>query len=124
MPSRWEKFATILVIVVGIIPIVTQFSSQGDSSSLILLGAIFLVILIYFISDYVKDKLSQVDKVVEKIAKMEEKVDYMKSIHELDKRVSLIEEKKKKGQVDPRLAAIVILLVLLYLYLRSIGILS
>ncbi|MBI2676106.1 MAG: hypothetical protein HYX24_06620 [Candidatus Aenigmarchaeota archaeon] len=49
----------------------------------------------------------------------------MQEIHRLDKRVSLLEEgKAKKGQVDPKIIMLIVLLFLLYLYLRSIGFLK
>ena len=35
----------------------------------------------------------------------------------------LIESKNKRGQIDPRIIWIIIMLILLYLFLKSIGIL-
>ncbi len=63
---------------------------------------------------------------VHKIKTLEDKLDYMKAYHELDKRLSIVERKKNvtKGQSDLRILVIIILLVLLYLYLKSINVIS
>ena len=121
MASRWENLGTIIVVLAAIIPFIFQTTQQENILSLIIFGAMLLVVIAYFIADYVKDKLGQIDKALERVGKLEEKVDYMKQIRELDKRVTTI-EKKQKGQIDPRIVIIVILLVLLALYLRSISI--
>ncbi len=58
---------------------------------------------------------------------MKQKIDYMKELHGLDKRLSLLEKKNKsqaKGQVDPRIVIAAILVILFLLYLRSLGILK
>lgn len=77
------------------------------------------------IDRYFREKAGKIDSLVERLNRIEQRIDYMQEIHRLDKRVSLLEEgKAKKGQVDPKIIMLIVLLFLLYLYLRSIGFLK
>lgn len=125
MNSIWEKIGAIATIVAIIIALVTQTLKLGNAESLILMGIIFVIVIIYFITTFIGNKFKQIDKLYDKTISLEEKVNYMKEIHELDKRVSLLEKKKgKKGNLDPRIIIIIILVFLLYLYLKAIGFLK
>lgn len=122
MSSKIENIGSITVIIIGLVPILALILGKGDTSSLIILMSILVIIIVYFIADYIRDKFGRIDEVANHMKEIEKKVDYMKNIHDLDKRISLIEsEKKKKGQMDPRIIIIIILVILLYLYFRSIG---
>lgn len=128
MPSRLENLGTIVVIIIAILPLINQLAGQDNLLSWILFGAIALFVIIYFIydsiKDYIKGKFSQIDKISKRMEDIERSVDYMKRIHELDKRVSVLEsQKSRKGMIDPRIIIIIFLLILLYFYLKSIGLL-
>ncbi len=125
MASRWEIIGTLFVIITAIVPIITQFFGGGDILSIAIFGIIGAFVFFYVAWDYIKDKFGQIEKLKKKVEEIEKGVDYMKEVHNLDKRISVLEkenERKRKGQIDPRIILIIFLAVLLYLYLRSIGI--
>ncbi len=110
------------MVIATLIPAIGQFFGFGSITSLVILGIMILVLVAYFTADYFEDKFREIDKVSKRIRTLEEKLDYMKGINDLDKRLSLL-ERRMKGNTDPRTIALIILLFLLLLYLRSIGVL-
>ncbi len=125
MKDYLGRISTIFAVFTVIITLYFQSEKETSLESILFFGIIIVVILFYFIYIYTKDKLNEIDKNTEKIVKLEDKVNYMKQIYELDKRVSLLEkQKKRKAHIDPRVVFIIILAILLYLYLKSLGVIS
>ncbi len=81
-----------------------------------------------FLITYFKRQAANLDTLEERVKKLEEHINYMEKVAALDKRLALIEvvqgNKTKKGVVDPRIVILVILIFLLYLYLRNTGLLG
>ncbi len=116
---------TIIVVLTLIISIYFQFQKTHTTESMIIFAIIVITIVLYFTSSYIKDKLSEIDKTKKHLLDLEKKIDYQKELHQIDKRVSILEEismMKKKGTVDPQTLIVILLIILLILYLRSIGI--
>ena len=125
MKDYLGRISTAFTVFIVIITLYFQLEKESNVESILFFGIIIVVILFYFVYIYAKDKLSEIDKNTEKIAKLEDKVNYIKQLHELDKRVSLLEKpKKRKAEIDPRIIFIIILLILLYLYLKSLGVIG
>ncbi|MEA3229649.1 MAG: hypothetical protein U9P44_01930 [archaeon] len=120
----------IIVVLILVISIYFQFQKTSTTESMIIFAIIVVIIVLYFTSSYIKGKLSKIDKVNEHLLDLEKKRDYQKELHQIDKRVSILEEiakmKKigKKGTVDPQTLIVILLIILLILYLRSIGIIQ
>ena len=118
----------IIVVLTLMISIYFQFQKTSTTESMIIFAIIVIIVVLYFTSSYIKDKLSEIDKTKEHFLDLEKKIDYQKELHQIDKRVSILEEistiKKirKKGTVDPQTLIVILLVILLILYLRSIGI--
>src|SRR3989338_2944385 len=89
--------------------------------------ALFIILLIlifgYFIYLSAKDKINQLGEQSKRLKTLEEKVNYMKEINEIKTKMEVMNEriKKLKGQIDIQTILIVLIVVVLFLYLRSIG---
>ncbi|MBI3413243.1 MAG: hypothetical protein HY051_04140 [Candidatus Aenigmarchaeota archaeon] len=121
MSNVLNKILNVLVFLLPTILSISQILNIGTSQSLIILGVIILLVVIYFSIDYVKGLSFKVNKTSERIKDMEERINYMEKIHDLDKRVAMLEKRRKKGEIDPKTVILFLLLILLILYLRSIG---
>ncbi len=121
MASVLNKISDVLIILLPVALSISQYLSIGTSQSLIILGIIILLVVIYFSIDYVKGLSSKVSKTSERIKDMENRINYMEKVHDLDKRLAILEKHGKKGQIDPKTLVLFLLLVLLILYLRSTG---
>lgn len=96
---------------------------------LAILGYVGILYFINWVTNRVKLYIEQINKNKEEIQDIKEKMSTEKHFNEIEKRLSLLEAllKNKKGQwfrIDPKWIFLVILLILFYLYLRSLGILK
>ena len=124
----------IISIAVGIISTYAQSKDPqtGLFLFLALAGAIFLYFLVSWPINFIKKKIKNVDDNSEEIGlvrkdlnSINEKLNFKESINMLDKKIYVIEEvlkmKNKRGQIDPRIILIIIIIVLFFLYLKSKG---
>ena len=58
------------------------------------------------------------------LKEVKDQLNIEKRFNEMDKRLSMIESWKKKGEINPKIILIIILFILFFLYLRSLGILK
>ena len=120
MTSKKEMFANIWVLLIGLLPTAIQFYRTGDVASLTVTGILLAIIPVYFIFDWITNKFGTIDALDKRVRKVEEKVDYMKDVHTLDKRVSFL-EKSRKGAVNPKYIVLAVMTILFLLYLRVAG---
>ncbi|MBI4017733.1 MAG: hypothetical protein HY366_02200 [Candidatus Aenigmarchaeota archaeon] len=122
MVTRRETFLNLLVVSIGLLTAILQFYRSGDLASLAILGIATVVVAIYFIYDWIKDRFGRIEILTERINKVEGMMDDMKIHTELDKRLSVIEIlMNRKGAVDPKTVMAIILVILFILYLRTAG---
>ena len=107
-------------------------SEQVKTQTYIIFGIIILVLVIGFFLNYIIVRWSKVSKDInttkEEIENMKKVLDLNETFNHIDVRLSVLEalvtmKKNKKGQtIDPRFVFIILLLILLYLFLKSAGI--
>jgi len=91
-----------------------------------ILGYLGLLYIASWFTEKVKLYTNKINENAESINKIREEIETNKRLSELDKRVSILEKIKgnKRGSIDPKWILLIILLLLFYLYLRSIGLLK
>ena len=129
--DKLQKLGIIAVIIIGIITTYFQINPPQTQEQRTASNTIFFVVLfyiaLYFVSDWVTDKVkSYLDKIntnQKDITDLKEKFNLEKRFNEIEKKIEVLNEKmkNKKGSIDPRIVIMIILLLLFYLYLRSIG---
>ncbi|MBI2139962.1 hypothetical protein HYU14_03490 [Candidatus Woesearchaeota archaeon] len=125
-----DMLTALLVALIGLIPLAFELA-DGESSNIagfIILTSIFVFIAFYFVYTFVwvkvKKYINQISDNSKRIEEIGKTLDYKEQFHQFDKRVSALEmHMKKRGQIDPRTVIFIILLILLFLYLRNRGIL-
>lgn len=128
-------FVTIIALLVGLATIFFQIFppktpiDQVKSAIyfLAILGYIGILYFVMWVTDRVKSYLNQINKNSEDIKELKEEMSIQKRFTEIEKRLSILEvlRKNRRGRfaIDPKWIFFVILLILFYLYLRSLGIL-
>ncbi len=123
----------IVALIIGIITVYFQIyppkNQQEQSVSLILFVSILLYIgflsVIDGVSKKVKFYIDQINTNSQEIKMIKDDLNRGRVLHSIDKRISILEHlfKDKKGnfELDTRLVLLAILLILFFLYLRSIG---
>ncbi|MBI2577192.1 hypothetical protein HYV84_08325 [Candidatus Woesearchaeota archaeon] len=122
--ERFEDAKQILFF--QIYPPKTTFDQQ--KSAILFIAVISYIAIIYFV-DWIIDKfksyIRQIDLQKEEIETLKKELSLEKRFMEIEKKLSLVEIglRGKKGIVslDPRWVFLIILLVLFFLYLRSLG---
>ncbi|MBI4017499.1 MAG: hypothetical protein HY366_00980 [Candidatus Aenigmarchaeota archaeon] len=120
MTSKRDLAITVLTVLIGITPLIIQFYRTGDTASLTVAGILLVALPIYFIFDWVTNKFGLIDSLGERVLKLEEKTDYMKEVHALDKRISIV-ERNGKGAINPKYIVFGVMVLLFILYLRTAG---
>jgi len=118
------KVYDILILVLASIPLMLQlFKPITTEESILIMGLMIVIGLLSSGWSYLKERFDLIDENRQKINKLHDRINLMKYFHEIDKRLSLVEEtnRKKKGQINPQVLIIIVLLILLYLFLRSAG---
>lgn len=126
-----ETLVKVLMLLIGVGTIIFQIYQPVGAqriASLIfflgLLGYIFLLYVFLWIGDKVKSYLNKIAKNSKDISEIKELLSMEKRFTEIDKRIAILEALKSKTgkfSIHPLWIAIVILIVLFYLYLRSLG---
>lgn len=93
------------------------------------MGYISLLYLVNWITDKFKSYINLINQNTKDIEEIKEKMSTEKHFNEIEKRISVLEalNKSKKGRgfgIDPKWIFLIILLILFYLYLKSLGILK
>lgn len=120
-----DFLTTLLVIFAGLIPFALELlkGDETNTSGLFLLIAIALLAVIYFVYVFIwstlKIYMRKIEQNTKKIVELEKSLKYKEDFYKLEKRLSMLEN--KRGVIDPRLVIIVIILLLLLLYLKSQG---
>lgn len=127
-----KKLINLILIIAAIFTIIIQIfppetSANQTATLLLFFGILFYVVIIYTAMNITEKVRSYLDKInwnKANIEKLNKKMETEKKFNEMDKRISNLEFLRgiKKGQIDPRWIFIAILFVLIYLYLRSLGI--
>jgi Flp pilus assembly protein TadB len=128
-------FITIITLLVGLATIFFQIFppktpiDQVKSAIyfLAILGYIGILYFVMWVTDKIKSYLNQINKNSEDIKELKEEMSIQKRFSEIEKRLSILEvlRKNRRGKfaIDQNLIFLAILLILFYLYLRSLGIL-
>lgn len=130
-------FITIITLLVGLATIFFQIfppktavdQARSAIYFLAILGYIGILYFVVWATDKTKYYLEQINKNKKDIQELREKMDIEKHFNEIEKRLAIIEalRRNKKGRgfsIDPKWIFLIILLILFYLYLRSLGILK
>ncbi len=96
---------------------------------LAILGYIGILYFVMWATDRIKSYVDQISKNKKDIQELKERIETEKHFNEVEKRLSVLEVllKNKKGRgfsIDPKWIFLFILLILFYLYLRSLGVLK
>lgn len=130
-------FITVVALLVGLVTIFFQIFPPKTPIDQVRSAIYFLAILgyigfLYFVmwaTDRIKLYIDQISKNKKDIQELKERMETEKHFNEVEKRLSVLEAllKNKKGRglsIDPKWIFLIILLILFYLYLRSLGILK
>ena len=122
----FQGFSILIAIIVTYYQLY-QIDKEQTTQAMFLFGIIIGIFLIGLILSFTYSKYKEIrGELKENRIKMEDiqkELRYEKRINELDKRIGLLEafKKDKKGQtIDPRWVILVILIILFYMYLKSI----
>lgn len=126
----WVKNLTLVVAFFTVIFQIYQPEDQEEKLSSLLW---FVAILIYagiayaiiYYSGRVKGLVVKINRHEEDIEQIKGKMRETERFAEIEKKIAVLEainKKNKKGQIDPKIVLFIILLILLYFYLRSIGV--
>ena len=141
MEKKKLDVVKILFLIIAMFTILLQISpprtpEDKATSVIFFFGLLFYIVILYGISyfmDKVRSYTDQINQNKKEILEIKEKMSLEKKFNDMDKRISILEvlkkgKKNKKGQLqiilNPRILAIIVLLVLFYLYLRSMGIIK
>lgn len=130
-------FITIITLLVGLATIIFQIfppktpvdQVRSAIYFLAILGYIGILYFVMWVTDKLKYYFDQINKNKQDIQELKEKMDTEKHFNEIEKKLYVLEAlfKKKKGRgfvIDPKWIFLIILLILFYLYLKSIGIIK
>lgn len=130
-------FITIVTLIVGLATIFFQIfppktpidQVRSAIYFLAILGYIGILYFVMWVTDRVKAYIEQINKNTQNIQDLKDEMNIQKRFNEIEKRLAIIEalRKNKKGRgfpIDPKWIFLIILLILFYLYLRSLGILK
>lgn len=131
MAKKKIDVAVIIGVAIGIFTIILQIfppKTPADKvNSILYFLAIIGYIFIFYIIDWFTKKARGYTEQINKNKEDIEKIQF----HLIDKRLAILENKGgntrrvgKKGYIDPKWIAVGILLLLFYLYLKSLGYLN
>lgn len=121
-----------LVMAIASILIAVIFQTLTPEKQVSSLALLFVIILAYFVIAYSVDKFremseafqentSAVSKVQKDLKALSDKFNLASGLNRLEARMTEM-EKKMKGSIDPRIVAIVLMLIALFLFLRAKGV--
>ncbi len=133
MTSRWDVIFQIATIVISLVPAYFLLSSSPAEVTLqalvffgFIVGLMSMGIIFTSIYQNWKKMRNDIDGVKQEINEIRASLNLKQITDSMNVRLQVVETllKKKKGQmgIDPRIIIFIFLLILLYLFLRSIGI--
>lgn len=138
MPDEKSKIDgfTICTFLVGIFTVVLQIyqphTAQEKAASMgwfvVIIIYIGFLYLVFYYTKKIKTFFAKIEKYGADIEKINTKMNEEKRFNEIEKKIAVLEvlsvRRGKKGQIDPRIILFIILLILLYFYLKSIGLIN
>lgn len=134
--NRIGLFIAIIAFVIGTYFQINPPQNQTEKTVAL---AFFIIIItyvgLYFVINWVvsiiRTYINKINSNEKEIIEINKKLDSEMKFNNIDKRLSILEKleelntkKKKKGQLslDPRIVILIILAVLMYLYLKALGV--
>jgi len=125
-----EEIIAILAILVSIY---LYYSRSSDEIVNYFIGTILILIGVFYSVWYLIDKFEEIKKNTKEINKIKRKLKTKEEINMVNQRLSKLEgwkevienialRRSKKGQIDPRIILFIIFLIILFMFLRSQGI--
>ncbi len=131
--SKKLDFPNLIFLIVALFTIFLQIypirTAKDQKYTLILFIAILVFGGITYFTDWISDKFKAYTEKTNQntldLIELKEQMSLEKKFADIDKRLSIIEKLSKKGasNIDPRWIFMIILLILFYLYLKSLDIL-
>ena len=132
--EQQKRLINAIMILIAFFSILLQIyapnsAEERQTSILIFIGLIGYIGILYFIlwaKEKVTDYTNQITQNSTAIDKLKETMELNKKFHQYDKRISILENQtNKKGQIniDPIWIMLLILLMIFYIYLKSLGVL-
>ena len=130
MKVNREEIIAILAILVSIY---LYYSRSSDEIVNYFIGTILILIGVFYSVWYLIDKFEEIKKNTKEINKIKRKLKTKEEINMVNQRLSKLEgwkevienialRRSKKGQIDPRIILFIIFLIILFMFLRSQGI--
>ena len=89
-----------IIEVIGLIVLIAlttiEYFRPGNEISFWLLLAIAVFVVIYVIYAYVKQKIEAIGEIRQRVDTLEQKLNFKNDIHDMDKRLSLLEKNVKR----------------------------
>ena len=125
----FQFFSIVILIIVSIYQLYQankEVTPQAMIIFAIVIGVTILAIITAYITDKYKNLKTELKENREKMEEIDKRLKQEEKLNEFDKRISILEAiKNKKGQtIDPRWIITIILIILLYMYLKSIGVIK
>ncbi|MBL7170310.1 MAG: hypothetical protein ISS48_04780 [Candidatus Aenigmarchaeota archaeon] len=123
-----------IIAVLGIlISVYIYYSNPSDETATFFIGVILILIGILYSVWYLIDKFKEIEKNTKEINNIKKKLEIKEEINMTNQRISKLEgwkeaieniamRRKNKGQIDPRIILFIILLIIIFMFLRSQGI--
>lgn len=124
-----DVVSLVLSIVALVIPLIIFIVSSPEMINVlnitifVSIGILLIIFsfFVYFISDFNKTKDMVYNNSFE-ITKMKKSLKDKDLLKDMDVRLRVLESLNKKGQIDPRIIYWILILILLYLFLKTAGI--
>ncbi|MDO8508802.1 MAG: hypothetical protein Q7S27_03910 [Nanoarchaeota archaeon] len=125
------SLVTLLSLFVPFILFVLNASEEIKVQSIIIFGIIAIASIIssviYFFYQSYRNISLGLENNKKEMLEIKRSLNYKELFNNMDVRIKVLEKlldrKSKKGQIDPRIIWIIVMLILLYLFLKSMGIL-
>ncbi len=124
-------FVAIASLLIPAVFFIISATDKIQIQSLIIFGimvaSIIIFSVIYFVYQIYKRELYDIEINKKDIFEIRKSLNSKKLFDDMDVRIKVLERlterKNKRAQIDPRIVWIIVMLILLYLFLKSIGIL-
>jgi len=130
--EKKKDWITLLTFIIAIFTVIFQVFQPKTQKDQIVSMFWFVVIILYigllyainFYGKKIKNFFERIDRIDKDILKLKKQMNEEKRFAEIEKKLAVLEVLKgKKSQIDPRIIFLIILLIFVYFYLRSIGVL-
>ena len=132
--TDWSSQLNWLMIAIAVFATYIQIFPPRNSIDQVRAGIYFLAIIIFvpiaFLLNFAWAKaniyIKQIKDNEKEIETIKSSLELEKRFYEMDKRLALLENvpKRRKGEIDIKWIILAVLLILLFLYLRAVGIIK